>query len=76
MTGPSGKTLEARIVDISAGGLCFCVKKLKIVDAACQCYGVCRNAIVLPDVYTRMVPMSMDSQLEKIRYLFAPYLAD
>lgn len=32
---PSGETLNARIVDISAGGLGFCVKSLKIGDAAC-----------------------------------------
>jgi hypothetical protein len=32
------------------------------------------NAIVLLDVFTQTLPMVIDSQLEEIRYLFAPYL--
>ena len=32
---PAGEPLKAKIVDISVGGLGFCVKSLKIGDAAC-----------------------------------------
>jgi hypothetical protein len=32
------------------------------------------NAIVLLDVFTQTLPMVIDSQLDEIRYLFAPYL--
>ncbi len=32
------------------------------------------NAIVLLDVFTQTFPMAIESQLEEIRYLFAPYL--
>ena len=32
------------------------------------------NAIVLLDVFTQTFPIAIDSQLDEIRYLFAPYL--
>ena len=32
------------------------------------------NAIILLDVYAQAIPMVIDESLEKIRYLFTPFL--